>query len=165
MGKNECIKCGKSFSTIATLKSHLNRKTPCDRIMTCVLCNKTFKVKASFDKHKNICRSLKSEHSMEEPKEQKESDDTKEPKEADNEPILIDVFSLMKLGSDAYSRVIRIALSGKLTDEELQITNSLVENIFHECLTYMIAKHAKNTNSGPITDGTTVTINVKSNPI
>jgi hypothetical protein len=51
--KHECIKCKRLFSNNYLLRRHLNKKTPCDVVLTCDCCLKTFKEKWLFDRHKN----------------------------------------------------------------------------------------------------------------
>lgn len=48
---SSCDKCKKEFTTKYTLKAHLNKKIPCDRILLCDKCNKTFKTKYELTSH------------------------------------------------------------------------------------------------------------------
>ncbi len=52
-----CDKCGKVFLNPSGFKSHINRKTPCNIRLECNICNKIFKLKSSYDKHKTLCKN------------------------------------------------------------------------------------------------------------
>ncbi len=51
--KHECIKCKRLFSNNYLLRRHLNKKTPCDVVLTCDRCLKTFKEKWLYIQHQN----------------------------------------------------------------------------------------------------------------
>lgn len=53
MEQTKCNKCDKVFSTATNLQKHMNKKTPCYKILRCEKCNKIFNHKGAFNKHKN----------------------------------------------------------------------------------------------------------------
>jgi hypothetical protein len=166
MGTNECTKCGKNFSTPTTLKNHLNRKTPCDKVMACEFCNKTFKVKASFDKHRNTCNKKNLALIKEEPKEELKEEPKEEPKEdlveitedLHQKSIPINGFLIMALGAELYSSFIKRAILDELNEGELQMTDELVEILFNNCLSYVISKHTKLNGTFPPPESVNVSI-------
>ncbi len=55
MASFKCSKCGKPCPSAIALKKHLERKTPCDVVLNCPKCFRSFKIKASLEKHMAAC--------------------------------------------------------------------------------------------------------------
>ena len=53
--KFKCTKCKEKFSCKKTLKRHLNKKFPCDKITSynCIICNKSYYSKTDYTRHVN----------------------------------------------------------------------------------------------------------------
>ena len=49
----QCLKCNKQLKNKQNLKTHLNRKIPCDNVIKCDNCNVKFKTNYHLDRHKN----------------------------------------------------------------------------------------------------------------
>lgn len=50
-----CKDCKAPFRYKSHLTKHLDRKTPCVKVFTCILCNKIFRNELNLDIHKDIC--------------------------------------------------------------------------------------------------------------
>lgn len=131
MVKNLCGKCGKSF-TVAGLKAHLNRKTPCDKVLKCPTCNKTFKLQASYDKHIISC---KLEFLCELPNELA-NHEVKESAPIDNISVLTNNLEL-------YSNYVQKAIHSSLDEHELKAVDDIIEKTFKASLNYITYKHIK----------------------
>lgn len=168
MAKNECVKCGKLFTTTSGLKSHLNRKTPCDQILNCNICNKTFKLQGSYDKHKLSCKPVakniikktvakltqKIEPIEQKPIEQKLIEQKPiEQKSAEIElaqtlhelenQLQVSEVSVLNKSADLYDIYIQRAISNALNNSELEIVDQLIERLFKSSLLYVVSKHKK----------------------
>jgi uncharacterized C2H2 Zn-finger protein len=59
-----CIKCDKVFTRESHLNSHINKKNPCDKIISCNRCNKVFKLAGNLKQHLNRKTPCEDKRSM-----------------------------------------------------------------------------------------------------